>query len=112
MDQDRIKEIIDHSGIVYRLGVRQQQWHQSRFFGVGTQHSLNLGYSLPRGVFVADFVFKGFTMGLNKSKCMEFCSLYGGELHDDKTIFSRFYIPFRAEARLVQIIQGYWAIQM
>ena len=77
---------------------------------VGTLHSLNLGFSIPDGVFVADFVFKSTDRESNKNYCEHFCSIFGGEIRIDKTAFVRILLPFSESLRLTRIIQGYWAI--
>jgi hypothetical protein len=111
MDQDHIIRLFETTKIPYRPGKPQRQWHQVRFFGLATLHSLNLGYSLPEGHFVADFVFKAFDSDTNRIQCEQFSSLFGGEIRADKTIFTRLLIPFSDSVRLLRIIHGYWAIQ-
>jgi hypothetical protein len=111
MDQDTLILLFESTKIPYRPGKRQKQWHQVRFFGHTTPHSLNLGYSLPDNHFVADFVFKAFAPDTNKVQCEQFSSLFGGEIRADKTVFTRLLIPFADSVRLIRIIHGYWAVQ-
>jgi len=73
---------------------------------------LNLGYSLREGVFIADFVFKHFDRDTNGEYCASFSRLFKGEIQDKTTVFCRVKVPFQDEARLLRIIQGYWAIQL
>lgn len=110
MDQDQIVEIVNRSGIQYKPGKRQEQWNQVRFFGIDTNHSLNLGYQ--GGDFVADFVFKGDDRNANTECCKLFIEKFQGELHKDKTVFARISLPYFREAQLIQIIQEYWAMEL
>ena len=110
MDQDHIVEIVNHSGVPYRLGTRQKQLNQVRFFGIETKHSLNLGYA--GGEFVADFVFKADDRNLNLTRCKTFIEKFSGERRKDKTIFARITLPYFKEAQLIEIIQEYWAMAL
>lgn len=112
MNQDQIISMVEKSGVQAQAGTRQQQWHQVRFNGVGTDHSLNLGYSLPKEVLIADFVFKSSTREFNLQLGENFCEQHGGELRTEKTIFARLEIPFKEESRLIHVIQAYWAIPL
>jgi hypothetical protein len=112
MNQEQIVQLFESTGIPYEPGKFQEQWHQVRFFGDGTKHSLNLGYSLPEAHFVADFVFKAQEPHENSLRCEQFVSLFGGEVRAEKTVFARLLIPFTESVRLLRIVQGYWAIQL
>jgi hypothetical protein len=92
MNHEEIIQIFRATGIPYKQGRAQKQWHQVRFFGLGTGHSLNLGYSIPEGYFVADFVFKAFASEVNIGQCTAFSTLYGGEARVSKTAFCRVLI--------------------
>ena len=110
MDQDQIVAIVDATGIVYRPGTRQKQWNQVRFFGIGTKHSLNLGYQGSK--FVADFVFKAGERDANLASCQSFVDQFGGEVHKDKTVFCRVELPYSREAKLTEAIHAYWALDL
>jgi len=110
MDQDQIIAIVNASGVTYRLGARQKQWNQVRFFGRGTNHSLNLGYQ--SGDFVADFVFKGADRTASLELCMAFMTRFGGEVRKDKTVFCRMELPYFRQEELMAAIRSYWALEL
>lgn len=112
MNQDQIVALVERSGIPAQPGTRQQQWHQVRFTGLVSSHSLNLGYSLPKEVFIADFVFKSGTRDINLENCLAFCRRFGGELRSKSTVFARVEIPLHDEARLIRIIKEYWTLTL
>ena len=112
MNQDQIINLIDRIGLAYKFGARQVQWHQIRFLGIDSEHSLNLGFSNPKQTFIADFVFKADTKEANIENCNEFVKRFGGESRTQKTPFVRLEIPFIKENDLVRAILAYWSMSM
>jgi hypothetical protein len=112
MNQDQIVSLVERAGVAAQPGTRQQQWHQVRFTGLVSGHSLNLGYSLPKDAFIADFVFKTGTRDINLENCQAFCRRFGGEIRSKATVFARLEIPFHDEVRLLNIIKDYWTLPL
>ena len=112
MGQDRIISVVERSGIEHQQGARQKQWHQVRFSNKATCHSLNLGYSLPRGLYIADFVFKGQSREANLHNCQIFNEQFGGTLCSKSTVFCRIEVPVGDDALLISLIQNYWNLSM
>ena len=112
MNQDYMEQIVKKANVSYQMGSPQSSYNMVRFYGIVSPHSLNLGYSEAQGKFIADFVFKGATKEINNFRRDQFNRQYSGESGNRSTAFSRIYIPFGDEIRLVQVIQAYWKINL
>ena len=81
-----------------------------RFYGRSERQSVNLGFSDPRGVFVADFVFKTPDRNRNADLAAAFIKLYGGYCPERPTVFVRLEPLFSDEPRLARLLAAYLAI--
>lgn len=110
MDQDEVVRLIARSGLQLRESTRQRQHNQVRFYGQSDRHSVNLGYSEPRGVFVVDVVFKTPHRDRNLEFAAAFIKLYGGFCPERPTVFVRLEPALSDEPRLVALLAAYLAV--
>jgi hypothetical protein len=110
MDQDAVVQLVAGSGLPLQESTRQKQHNQVRFYGRSNRHSVNLGYSEPRGVFVVDFVFKTADRKRNVEFAEAFIKLYGGYCPDRSTVFVRLEPAISDEPTLVGLLSAYLAV--
>jgi hypothetical protein len=111
MDQDNIVSLVNRAGVLYEgEPKRQVQFHQVRFVHSATHRSLNLGYQLREGCYVADFVFMRRSGQDGNANLDAFLRLFGGSVGDKATPFARLKPAFAQEAWLVDVIRAYWAM--
>ena len=112
INQNALVDIVASTIIDFEVGTFQKQYNQVRFLGIESKHSLNLGYSITRQCFIADFVFKGKDKEKNLELCDNFIMHHGGERNSDGTLFVRIEPAFQEIEFLKSCITDYWDISL
>ena len=111
MTQDEVVQIVLASDAGFREATRQRQYNQVRFYGEAEHQSVNIGYSEPQRVFIADFVFMGGSPEFNAARVGAFVLLFGGELSHRSTQFARLKPEYSQVRLLKQLVQAYAALK-